>query len=78
MRNATTLDKPQGRRAGLREVRREELPVFLDANQAASIVSASPKFIRDRCNDGTIKAVKCGRMWRINRDALLEQFGLMA
>ena len=78
MGNASTSEKPQGRRAGLTEVNREELPVFLDANQAAAVISASPKFVRDRCNDGTIKAVKCGRMWRINLDALLELFGLIA
>ena len=73
-----TLEKAQGRKQGMTRVVREELPAFLDANQAAAIISASPKFIRDRCQDGTIKATKCGRMWRINRDAFLEQFGLIA
>ena len=53
------------------------LPIMIDASQAAAIISTTPKFVRDRCNDGTIKAVKCGRVWRINRDAFLEQFGLM-
>lgn len=72
------VEKPQGRKLGATRVIREELPVFLDANQAAEIISVSPKFIRDRCQDGTIKAVKCGRVWRINRDAFLEQFGLVA
>ena len=53
-----------------------DLPMMLDANQSARLISTSPKFIRDQCNEGKIKAVKCGRVWRINRDAFLEQFGL--
>lgn len=54
----------------------EGLPLMIDATQAATIISTTPKFVRDRCQDGTIKAVKCGRVWRINRDAFLQQFGL--
>ena len=70
-----TREKPHGRKAGLNEIP-ANLPMLIDAEQAASIASTSPKFIRDHCQDGTIKAVKCGRVWRINRDAFLEQFGL--
>ena len=70
-----TREKPQGRREGVREIPRN-LPVLIDPEQAAGIASTSAKFIRDRCQDGTIKATKCGRIWRINRDAFLQQFGL--
>jgi excisionase family DNA binding protein len=77
MAMSATMEKAQGRKQGMTRVVREELPAFLDANQAAAIISVSPKFIRDRCQDGTIKAVKCGRVWRIHRDAFLEQFGLI-
>lgn len=54
-----------------------DLALLIDANQAAGIANTSAKFIRDRCKDGTIKAVKVGRVWRINRDEFLKQFGLM-
>ena len=77
MTQATMTEKPQGRKAGATEIPLG-LPLMLDAEQAASLISTSAKFIRDRCQDGTIKAVKCGRVWRINRDAFLEQFGLIA
>jgi len=52
------------------------LPILIDANQAGAIANMSSKFIRDKCRDGSIKAVKCGRSWRINRDAFLEWLGL--
>lgn len=69
-------DKPYGRLHGVATIP-ADLGLLIDANQAASIASVSPKFIRDRCQDGTIKAVKIGRVWRINRDAFLLQFGLL-
>ena len=53
------------------------LNVLIDAKQAANIAGTSAKFIRDRCADGTIRATKIGRVWRINRDAFLQQFGLI-
>lgn len=70
-----TREKPHGRKVGISEMP-ANLPLMLDPEQCASIASTSSKFIRDRCQDGTIKAVKCGRVWRINRDAFLEQLGL--
>lgn len=76
MASATMIEKPHGRKTGAIEVP-PDLPIMLDANQAAHLISTSAKFIRDRCIDGTIKAVKCGNVWRINRDAFLEQFGLI-
>lgn len=70
-----TEEKPQGRYVGVSELP-ANTPMLLDVNQAASIVSTSPACIRRQCKEGTIKAAQVGNKWRINRDALLEQFGL--
>lgn len=71
-----TSEKPQGRRVGLSEMP-ANVPMLLDAKQAAAIASTSPASIRRMCRQGTIKCVMVGNKWRINRDALLEQFGLV-
>ena len=54
----------------------DNLPIMLDANTCAAIVGTSAKCIRDRCAKGDIRAVKIGRVWRIERDSFLAQLGL--
>ena len=49
---------------------------LIDPRTAAQIAGVSAKAIRDRCRDGTISAVKLGRVWRINRLQFLRQLGL--
>ena len=71
-----TTENLNGRLKGAAELP-SDLPMMLDANQAARLISTSPKFIRDQANAGKIAAVKAGRCWRINRDAFLTQFGLV-
>ena len=71
----TANENTSGRLQGVATIP-DDLALLIDANQAARIASTSAKFIRDRCKDGTIKAVKIGRVWRINRDEFLKQFGL--
>lgn len=53
------------------------LPLLLNVRQAAELLNVSEKHVRDLCLDGTIRSVRVGRSWRIGRDSLLEQFGIM-
>ena len=52
------------------------LPLLLDIETAKRIPGCSDRYIRKLCEDGTIRAVKMGRVWRVNRDSLLEFCGL--
>ena len=53
-----------------------ELKPLITCEEAASLGIAKARHIRKMCESGEIKAVKVGRIWRINRDALLSQYGL--
>ncbi len=44
--------------------------------EVASLLGCSPKHVRDMCADGRIRAAQIGKLWHINRAALLEQLGL--
>lgn len=56
------------------------MPALITTRQAAEIGNWSERFVRILCekgpNNGGIKAVKIGRTWRVDRDALLAQLGL--
>lgn len=52
------------------------LPLMIDPKTAAALTGLSDAHIRRECVKGNIKAVKSGSAWRINRDAILAQFGL--
>lgn len=52
------------------------LPPMLDTKQAGYALGVSTRTITRMCEQEKIKAVKVNTLWRINRDALLEQFGL--
>ncbi len=54
----------------------KSLPVLLNIETASGIPQISDRQMRKWCEDGTIKAVKMGRVWRVNRDSLLEFCGL--
>ena len=54
----------------------DSMPALLDTVQAASIIGSTPLVVARRCADGTYKAVKCGREWRINKARFLETVGL--
>ena len=43
----------------------------------AKVANMSDRSIRYMCEKGRIKAVKVGRVWRINSQAALRQFGLI-
>lgn len=54
------------------------LPPLLTIKQAAAVLNNMPSStIRSMCERGDIFAVKCGRQWRVHRDRLLEQYGLI-
>lgn len=53
------------------------LPLLLNVKQAAELLNVSDKYVRDLCAAGKIKAVRVGSVWRVGRDALLEQFDIV-
>lgn len=64
------------RQPGLSEIP-TNLPIMMDTNEAARIASTSPKTIREMFHAGILKGGTVGKRGiRINRDSLLEHFGL--
>lgn len=70
-----TEGRPNGRRAGLTELPKD-LPMLLTVEDAACITGSSPSAMRGMCRSGKLQAAQVGNKWRINRDALLDMFGL--
>lgn len=54
----------------------ESLPALIDPKKAACLLGVTPRTITRLCAAGEIKAVRIAKRWRINRDALLKQYGL--
>lgn len=48
-------------------------PKYLTVEQAAAVIQMSPAFVRRRCKEKKLPAVKLGRDWRI-RPADLDAF----
>lgn len=44
--------------------------------EAAAVMHISERQVARMCADGRLRAVKVGKLWRINRDALGEYLGL--
>ena len=55
---------------------RDALPELLNTSQAAEVLQVTPRMISAMCSSGKLKAVRVGRLWRVNRDALLDFAGL--
>lgn len=55
---------------------RNALPELLSTSQAAQVLNVSTRAVTDLCKRGRIKAVRIGKLWRINRDALFEFAGI--
>lgn len=53
-----------------------DLPQLLSVRQAAGVLNVSGRHVMRLCERGELKAVKLGRVWRINRDALAKSCGL--
>ena len=41
----------------------------------AYLLGISDRSVYRLCQNGTFKAVKCGKLWRINRDSVLKYIG---
>ena len=54
-----------------------KLPAMLDTEQAAEILNVHRRSVIRMCVGGDIKAIKIRGLWRVNRDDLLEQLGLV-
>jgi excisionase family DNA binding protein len=54
----------------------EELPNPLLTEEAAVVARRSVPTMKRLCQNGTVRAVKFGGIWNINRDALLRYAGL--
>ena len=53
-----------------------QMPALLDSKQAARLLNVSERTVTRLCIRGKIRARRVGRLWRINRDALLSSVGL--
>ena len=53
------------------------LPEILNVRQAAALLGVSEHHIRNLCKRSSIRSVKLGREWRIGRDALIRQMGII-
>lgn len=54
----------------------ERVPMMLANSEAAAILGVSVSTVDRMCARGDLMAVRCGRMWRINRDYLLKYAGI--
>lgn len=52
------------------------LKPLITTKEAEALGIGRERTVRQMCETGKIQAAKVGSTWRINRDALLKQFGL--
>lgn len=52
------------------------LPPLMDSTTAARLLGVTRQEVSAMCGRGEIYAVRCGRVWRINRDRLLALCGM--
>lgn len=52
------------------------MPPMITTKQAAEILNVDPRTVMRMCRAGKVRCAKVMSAWRVNRDALLEQFGL--
>ena len=52
------------------------LPLMLDVETARQVPGCSDRYMRTLCESGQVRAVKLGRVWRVNRDRRAEVCGL--
>lgn len=53
-------------------------PPMMDTKEAAFLLNCSVKHVRDMCERGELKAVRVGKLWRINRAQVYELAGIDA
>lgn len=54
------------------------MPDIVDPMPVARLLGISDRSVYRLCQNGTFKAVKCGKLWRINRDSVLSYIGVIA
>ena len=54
----------------------EALPALATPRQVAWACNVSERHVVRMCERGEIAATKLGRLWRINRDALMRRLGM--
>ncbi len=52
------------------------MPDIVDPIPVAHLLGISDRSVYRLCQNGTFKAVKCGKLWRINRDSVLSYIGV--
>lgn len=52
------------------------MPDIVDPLPVAYLLGISDRSVYRLCQNGTFKAVKCGKLWRINRDSVLSYIGV--
>lgn len=52
------------------------MPDIVDPMPVARLLGISDRSVYRLCQNGTFKAVKCGKLWRINRDSVLSHIGV--
>ena len=53
-----------------------ELPPLASVQQVARACNVSERHVLRLCERGELKAVRLGKVWRINRDALAAKLGM--
>ena len=53
-----------------------DLPELLTPRQAADAMQVTTRQIAKMCERGDLRAVRVGRLWRVNRDALAASLGI--
>ena len=51
-------------------------PPTIDTKETAWLLSCSVKHVRDMCEHGDLKAVRVGKLWRINRAQVYRMAGI--
>ena len=76
-RCSRTIRKHENERGyGMKESDILNLPALVSAPQAAKVLNVSPHCVTNMCNRGELRAVRCGRVWRVNLADLLRRAGL--
>lgn len=73
----TTRSDTSGRRYKMTEREIRKLPVLVNAKTAAQVLNVSTRHVTNMCARGELKAVKCGRVWRVNLADLVRRAGLV-
>lgn len=49
------------------------IPVLLTLQEASVLLQVTPECLRKQCIAGTLPAIRIGKSWRVDRDALMNR-----